>query len=726
MSTAPPEPSVRPAVRWLPFAEVPLLVGVFLAYAGVRDLVLPELHGWPAHLASAAVLAASSGAVVLLRHRWATSAARAVGAADRQLRAIVDAAPVGIYTADAAGRVVTWNPAAERMFGWTAAEVVGQPLRVLPPDRLDRHAALRRRVWAGESVVDEDAVAVRRDGGALDLFVAAAPLRDVAGRVEGAVVLATDRTAQRAAERAMAENDARFARMAANIPGTVFQYLMRPDGTSAYTYVSDGSADVFGLPAAAVRADAGQLVRLILPEDVGSFRAGVARSKATLGPWRWEGRFRHAVTGQVRWLAADAKPDRAADGGTVWDGVMTDVTALKDAEAAARSAEATARAATAAAEAASRAKSDFLANMSHEIRTPLNGVVGMLQLLGGTPLTDPQRRYAAVADASAAALLTLINDILDFSKIEAGKLELSAVPFDLAEVARQAVAVLESKAAEKGLSVRCDLDPSLACRRVGPGDRVRQCLVNLLGNAVKFTAAGSVSLAVTAEEDGDLVRFAVADTGIGIPPDRLDRLFKTFSQVDASTTRRYGGTGLGLAISKQLAELMGGTVGVDSTPGRGSTFWFTARLTVDPSAAPAAAAAPSPVAAPAAGARILVAEDNDVNQMVVGEMLRRLGHTPELVDNGHAAVLAAAGGGFDLVLMDCQMPVMDGFAATAALRAAGYDLPVIALTANAIVGDRERCLAAGMDDYLAKPLDAKQLAGTLDRWLAPGRSRRAA
>ena len=427
-------------------------------------------------------------------------------------------------------------------------------------------------------------------------------------------------------------------------------------------------------------------------------------------------------------LAVEYAAFPIVDAGRVTGTVVTfsDITARRAAAEQLRSAKRSA-------DAASQAKSDFLANMSHEIRTPLNGVVGMLSLLSGTPLDAVQQRYAGVAQASGATLLTLINDILDFSKIEAGKLELDLIPFDLAEVAGQSVAILEAKAHAKGLSVACHLDPAVAQRRVGPADRVRQVLVNLLGNAVKFTAAGSVTLAVTAADgtDGDagLVRFAVTDTGIGIPPERLDRLFKTFSQVDSSTARKYGGTGLGLAISRQLAGLMGGSVGVDSEVGRGSTFWFTARLPVDASAppvapAPGAAAVPAGPAADVHG-RVLVAEDNDVNQMVVGEMLRRLGYDHDVVVDGRAAVTATAGGGYDLVLMDCQMPEMDGFEATAAIRAreaarGGGRLPVVALTANAIKGDRERCQASGMDDYLTKPLNSADLAAKLAAWLPPG------
>ena len=272
------------------------------------------------------------------------------------------------------------------------------------------------------------------------------------------------------------------------------------------------------------------------------------------------------------------------------------------------------------------------------------------------------------------------------------------------------------------------VDPAVARRRVGPADRVHQVLLNLLGNAVKFTAHGSVSLHVSgADGVADLLRFAVTDTGIGIPADRRDRLFRHFSQVDASTTRKYGGTGLGLAISKRLAELMGGHIGVDAAPGGGATFWFTARLPADTAAAtikPSVGIPSAPVAL--AGRRVLVAEDNDVNQLVVGEMLRRLGCAVNVVATGTAAVAAAATAAYNLVLMDCQMPEMDGWTATAALRAAeaarpgSPRLPVLALTANAIKGDRERCLAAGMDDYLTKPIDPAALAAKLAQWLPAG------
>jgi PAS domain S-box-containing protein len=710
---------------WSPWVEVPVIVALFVAPALVRECVMPRLSGWEAQAAGIIMLMAATGTVVALRHRSAQTTAAVIVSAYRDLHSVVEAAPVAIYTTNDDGTIRTWNAAAERMFGWAASEVIGRPLPAVPPDLRASYEASRDRIWAGYVIIDEPTQGLRRDGTLVDVSLSAAPLCDALGRVTGAVVLAADVTARRRAERALAESEDRLERIAANAPGMLYQFLLRPDGTTSFPYVSTGALDVFAAEPEAVRQHPERFMASVVPEDRAALAAAIAESAATLTPCVSEHRIHHPRTGALRWVKVVSRPRRLPDGGgTIWDGMMMDVTALKEAEAAAEAHRAEA-------EAASRSKSDFLANMSHEIRTPLNGVVGMLALLAGTPLDERQRRYAAVAEASAASLLTLFKDILDFSKIEAGKLELDPVPFDLAEVSEQALDVLWSRAGGKGLALVCQLDPAVDRRRVGPVDRVRQVLVNLLGNAVKFTDIGSVTLAVTAEAE-DRVRFAVTDTGIGIPPDRLDRLFKTFSQVDASTTRKYGGTGLGLAISKQLAALMGGTVGVESTVGVGSTFWFTARLPV----VDAVALIPTPPAAPslagvAIGHRLLVAEDNDVNQMVVGEMLRRLGYAHDMVGDGRAAVTAVAGGGYDLVLMDCQMPDLDGFEATAAIRAAEAAagrprLPVIALTANAILGDRERCLAAGMDDYLSKPLDAATLADRLTAWLSTDRCSRAA
>jgi two-component system, sensor histidine kinase len=388
-----------------------------------------------------------------------------------------------------------------------------------------------------------------------------------------------------------------------------------------------------------------------------------------------------------------------------------------------------------AAERASSAKSEFLARMSHEIRTPMNGVMGMSELLQGTELSARQRRMADTITRSAAGLLAIINDILDFSKIEAGKLELEQIEFALREIIEETIEILVLRARAKGLELRCEIEPRVPAAVRGDPVRLRQVLINLAGNAIKFTESGEVVVRVAALDADGKLRFEVSDTGIGIAAEAQSQIFSAFTQADSFTTRKYGGTGLGLAICRQLIALMGGVIGVASEQSCGSTFWFEIRLEPVVSAAvlamPAgrAAAARLPAVAAIAGTvvpsasvgpRILVVEDNAVNREVSAGMLENLGYESELANNGLLALEAIAESSYAAVLMDCQMPVMDGLTATQEIRrreaGTGSRVPIIALTANAMEANRERCLAAGMDDFLPKPFTQAQLTAVLDRW----------
>jgi len=388
-----------------------------------------------------------------------------------------------------------------------------------------------------------------------------------------------------------------------------------------------------------------------------------------------------------------------------------------------------------AAERASSAKSEFLARMSHEIRTPMNGVMGMAELLQGTELSGRQRRLAQIITRSAEGLLEIINDILDFSKIEAGKLELETIEFGLREIIEETIEILGVRARAKGLELKCVIESSVPAAVRGDPVRLRQVLVNLAGNAIKFTESGEVTVRVRAVDAGGQLRFEVTDTGIGISQDAQTQIFSAFSQADSFTTRKYGGTGLGLAICRQLVGLMGGAIGVHSALNRGSTFWFEVRLepAADPAATfTAASSLWSPdsrqgAAVPGTGPLILLVEDNAVNREVAVGMLENLGYRTESAGNGMLALEAVSEASYAAVLMDCQMPVMDGLTATAEIRrreakTGGARLAIIALTANAMEGNRERCLAAGMDDFLTKPFTQLELATMLKKWAPAGAS----
>ena len=382
-----------------------------------------------------------------------------------------------------------------------------------------------------------------------------------------------------------------------------------------------------------------------------------------------------------------------------------------------------------AADKANSAKTMFLANMSHEIRTPLNGIIAMAEMLGRSGLTADQCEMAGVILQSAESLMGIVNDILDYSKMEAASLRIESVAFELRPLLEGIIRLYEPHARQKGLALACRVSPDAPRAISGDPLRIRQVLLNLLSNAIKFTESGGVTLEVSGAGDpqqGPALHFRIVDTGIGIAPETSRTLFRAFTQAEAGTTRKFGGTGLGLAISLRMVTLMGGSIGLESQPGRGSVFWF-----VIPAPAVAgwkseaeripqvpAAAAPPPDSNP--GRRVLIVEDNPVNQIVASRALRSLGCETHVVASGEAALQVLAHAEFDLIFMDCQMPGMDGYQTTAEIRrreSGGKRTPIVAMTANATEGNRERCAAAGMDDYVSKPFRLAALEGALQRSL---------
>jgi PAS domain S-box-containing protein len=477
--------------------------------------------------------------------------------------------------------------------------------------------------------------------------------------------------------------------------------------------------ELLGYSPGDLRATAQGLGSIMHPDDIAGQRAAVRACIEQGIPYDVEFRAR-TKGGEYPWFHSRGLPEFDAAGRVVRiAGALENVTQRHQYEAAL--VEARKLAAD-----ASRAKGDFLAHMSHEIRTPMNGVLGMAEILLETQLDASQRDYVQTIQGSANALLLLINDVLDLSKIEAGKLSLVAKPMELRKVVDDVARLLSVQALAKGLDLTVHADPELPAEVAGDALRIRQILINLTGNAIKFTERGEVAIAIRctdSDQNRVSIRCEVRDTGPGMSPDQQEKLFRAYAPVDEERQRQAGGTGLGLSIVRRLVTLMDGEAGVVSSEGAGSTFWFTATFATVESIE-ASPLVPAGECATAESrmrrtCRVLVADDNVVNQKVARAMLIRLGAEVEVVENGIEAVEAWRRGGFDLILMDCQMPKLDGYGATLSIRTqeqAGSRTTILALTANAMKGEETKCLEAGMDGYLTKPITLAALAAAIARW----------
>ena len=622
------------------------------------------------------------------------AAAERLRDSEARYRQLVENAQDIIYRTDMWGFFTYVNPVATRVTGWSPERIVGKHfLELIREDhrtRVESHLKLQYRDRVGSTY--DEFVAVTRAGDEIWIGQNVQLLTEGA-KVVGFQAVARDITRRKRAEEALERERRQLRDVVTHAP--VPMAILDAEGTLLAH--SEQWFPLWRLPPVPLPARRhGDSLPSALAEALGRSRKGPVVSA--------EDQLVERPDGSAVYVTWALHP---------WRGPAGDVAGVV---AVAQDIDVLVRARQAAQE-TSRVKSELLANVSHELRTPLNGVLGMARLLLDTGLDTTQREYAEIIRRSGRELLSVVDAILDFARAEAGHLEMEEAELEPRRIVEEAVAAVRDDAAAKGLSVTALIADEVPAVLRGDASRLRQVLGNLIGNAVKFTPAGTIAVRaglVRGVEDARVLRFEVADSGIGIDAATQARLFQPFVQADGSTTRRYGGAGLGLALCRRVVSAMGGQIGVRSEPGHGSTFWFTVRLW--------RAGAPSrPAAAGAArGLRVLVVEDNTVNQKVAVAMIESLGYGAEAVGNGLEAVEACSRQTYDAILMDCQMPQMDGFKATAFIRereGLTHRTPIIALTASVTAEDRQRCLAAGMDDYLSKPVPREALASALRKWI---------